>query len=132
MPDRVGDQKFSSRALEADPSCFQDKAVVGHAKGHLGILLDEENGYAGPLDLGDDLGDLLGHEGNQAQRKFAQEHEVGFGHEAAPDGQHLLLSPAQASRFSAAVPPGWGSGLIPVKNLSGSRMEQTGYCLQGS
>ena len=65
---------------------------------HARVLLDEQDtDTPAPRDRRDDLGDLLNHPGSEADRRLIQQEKAGAGHERPPDGEHLLLTAAEAA-----------------------------------
>jgi hypothetical protein len=86
--------------------------MVGELQGPGDVLLDQEQGGAGPgqpLDKGEDVVDDLG---GQPHRHFVEEDDTGFRHVGPGQGEHLLL------------PTGKGPGALPhplAENREGLR-----------
>jgi hypothetical protein len=57
-----------------------------------GILLNQKNGDAGCIDLGDHPEELFHHDRGKPQGGFVQHEQFRPGHQAAADGHHLLLA----------------------------------------
>ena len=74
-------------------------------QGHIGVLLDEQDGNTLLIDLPDDLEDIPHDEGGQSQGGLIHHHQLGTAHQGAGHGQHLLLA------------AGKGPGQLPVALL---------------
>jgi hypothetical protein len=59
------------------------------------VLLDQEQCDAVAVDARDQGEEFLDQSGREAERGLIQDEQLGFGHQAAPDGQHLLLATGQ-------------------------------------
>ncbi len=57
------------------------------------VLLDQEEGYSLCVDPADQREQFLDQEWGEAERGLVEDQELRFGHEAAADGEHLLLAP---------------------------------------
>src|SRR5262245_14929645 len=89
--------------VQGDAARLHDVGAGGHAKRHVGVLLDHEHGGAVLLNLADDAERRLHHRGRQPQRGLVKQDEARPGHEGAPDGQHLLLAARERARGLAAT-----------------------------
>ena len=65
------------------------------AQGHRGVLLGNDDGHAAGGQRPDDPLDLLHHDRREAQGRLVQHQQARLGHQAAADGQHLLLAAGQ-------------------------------------
>ena len=73
-------------------------------KGHIGVLLNEQDGHALAIDLLDDVEDALHYQRGEAERRLIHHHELGPGHQGPPHRQHLLLTARErASRLPGAL-----------------------------
>src|ERR1043165_1159229 len=90
--DLVVAEEVSGGALHGDAAVFDDVAAVGDGEAVDDVLLDDEDGDAALADVLDAGEDLLGDLGGQAEGRFVEEEEARGGHEAARDGDHLLLA----------------------------------------
>ena len=68
---------------------------MGHAEGHEGVLLDDQDGRSLRVDVADHLEDLLDQDRGKAHRRLVEEQQLRVGHQGAPDRQHLLLATGQ-------------------------------------
>src|SRR3990167_5499232 len=76
-----------------DAAVLQHIAVVRGVEGHVGVLLDQQDGGAAlAVDAHHDLENLLGELRTQAQAGLVEQDQVGVGHERTRDRQHLLLA----------------------------------------
>ncbi len=67
---------------------------VGHLQ-DADVALDHEDGHAVGVDLGDDLEDVVHDHRRQPHRRLVDDQQPGAGHQAAADGEHLLLAAGQ-------------------------------------
>src|SRR4030095_6454111 len=104
LADVVIAPELRRRTVEDDPAVLHDVAVLGDAQRGPGVLPDEEERRP-PLgiDLLDDLEDLADEERRKPERGLVEEHQLGLGHEGAPDHEHLLLAAAQIPRELTAA-----------------------------
>jgi len=70
-------------------------AVVGHTERSHGILLNQKDGGPGPVDILDDVKDLIHHVGGQTQGRLVHHNQLGSGHHGPTNGQHLTLAPGE-------------------------------------
>src|ERR1700676_2266382 len=67
------------------------------------VLLDEQDGDSPLLDILQHFFERLDDDGRKPLAGFIEDHQVGSGHESAPDCQHLLLAPGKLS--AETLPP---------------------------
>src|SRR3990170_5077960 len=85
--------KLRAILRQDDAAGLQQVAALRDGEGEAGVLLYQEDGDVLFLVDGLDYAeDLPHHQGGQAQGRLVQEEEAGSAHEAASDGQHLLLA----------------------------------------
>src|SRR5258705_7968095 len=90
-------------AFEGDAAGFHDVGAARELEGHVGVLLDHQDRGAFALDARDDLEHGLGDRGGQAEGGLVEQDEPRPGHEAAADGEHLLLAAREGARGLAAA-----------------------------
>jgi hypothetical protein len=73
---------------------------VGDGKGHMGVLLHEQDGGSGLMDLLNDGEDLIHKFGGETETRLIKHEQSGSGHKTSSDRSHLL--------FAAAESPGEG------------------------
>src|SRR6218665_3040459 len=82
-----------------DAAVFQHIAVVGRIERHAGVLLHQQDGSAAlAVDAHDDLEDLPGELGRQAQAGLVEPDQRRVGHQRARQRQHLLLPAREQAR----------------------------------
>ena len=91
------DQQLLAGAGHGDPAGLQHVAHVRGLQGHVGVLLDEEDGDPPLVDLLNDPEDLPDHQGGQTQGGLVHHHDLGAAHEGPSHGQHLLLAAGQGA-----------------------------------
>ena len=69
LADGLVSQQFLAGAFQGDAAGLHHVAHVGNLQGHVGVLLDEQDGDALAVDLLDDLKDALDHDGGQAPER---------------------------------------------------------------
>ena len=74
-----------------DAARFQQITAVGDGQGQSRHLIDQENGDARVAQLGQNVEQFVDHAGRKTERRFIEEDDAGLRHQAARDGQHLLL-----------------------------------------
>ena len=80
-----------------DGTCLQDIGPVRDLQRHLGVLLHQQNGHAGLIHIVDDAEYLLHQQRRQAHGGLVQQQHLGFAHQRAANGQHLLLTAGKRS-----------------------------------
>src|SRR6267378_1127742 len=100
---RVGQERLAA-AVEHDAAGLQHVAAVAQLEGLDHALLDEEDGQpALPPDAVDRLEDLLDDARPEPLRRLVEQEQVGLGHEAATEREHLLLAAGErAGELGAA------------------------------
>ena len=78
--------------LQRDAARFQHIGAAGHAQGHLGILLHQQDRHALFVQAPNDVKDLLHHDRSQTHGGFVQQQHICARHHGAAHGQHLLLT----------------------------------------
>src|ERR1700730_16428457 len=95
-------QKVGRGPFEDGPARLENASTVGHAERQLNVLLDEDDGDAAvPVDRGEHVGDLLDHARRQPQEGLVHHEDGRARHEAAADGDHLLLAAGEGARSLA-------------------------------
>ena len=59
------------------------------------VLLDQQDRNAVGIDAPNQREQFLDQQRRQAERRLVENHQLGFGHQAAADGEHLLLAARQ-------------------------------------
>jgi hypothetical protein len=90
-------QQLLAGAGEGDAAGFHDVAEVGDLEGHVGVLLDEEDGEALLVDFADDVEDTADDDGGKTQGRLIHHHELRAGRECPSDSEHLLLPAGQCA-----------------------------------
>src|ERR1700730_7431802 len=84
--------------LQNDAGVFQDIAVFGKLKRLVRILLDQHDGDAMLIEISQNSENLLDEQRGETKRRLVQEKQPRARHQAASDGEHLLLAAAQRTR----------------------------------
>ena len=71
---------------------FHDVVPIGHRRGKVEILLDQQNGKALRFERTDGLADLLDDDRRQPFGRLVEQQQAGAGAQNAADRQHLLLA----------------------------------------
>src|SRR5213078_1989011 len=95
--------QLARRGLEHDHALLHDVAAIAHAERDARVLLDQQHGYAEPLELADHVADVLDERGRQALRRLVHEDQSRARHHHARDGEHLLLAAGQ--RLAGLIQP---------------------------
>src|SRR5689334_16244327 len=88
---RIGEQ-LVARAGEDDLALLEDVAAVGDAQRLMQILLHQQHADAAFVDRLDQLEHFLRDERHQAERRLVEDDQARLGHQAAGNGEHLLLA----------------------------------------
>src|SRR5271165_93779 len=75
-----------------DLSVLHDEEAIGQSRGEAEVLLDQEDGEAVALELGDGAADLLDDDRRQALGRLVEHEKARAGAQDPGDRQHLLLS----------------------------------------
>ena len=86
-----------------DASRFQKIAAIGDGERKRRHLIDKEDGDPGVAQFGQDIEQFIDHAGRETERRLVQQNDPRFRHQAARDGEHLLLTAGEKS--GAAVHP---------------------------
>src|SRR5574341_2413662 len=97
-PDVLVAEQLRAAPREHDATILEHVPPVRHAERVHDVLLHEQDRHAVRVDPPDRLEDLVDHDGRQPERGLVQHEERREGHEAAADGQHLLLAPGERAR----------------------------------
>src|SRR5690606_33573813 len=91
-----------------DPALGEEVVAVGDGGGEVHVLLDEQDGDAGGLDLAEDLADLRDDQGRQALGGLVAQQQAGAGPQDARQREHLLLAARQLrpGEFAPLAQPG--------------------------
>ena len=73
--------------------------MVGQVESREHVLLDEQDGEAGPIDLAQHFGDPLDDTRRQAERELVDHEQTRPRHQAAADRAHLLFSSRERRRI---------------------------------
>src|SRR5688500_9847545 len=71
--------------------------AIGDAQRLVYVLLDEQGGDALPGNVLNGLKDVLHEQWRQSERRLVEHEQAGIGHQAAADGEHLLLAARKRS-----------------------------------
>ena len=100
----VGVQDRLGGAVVHHPAVFQDVSPVDDVQDALDVVLNDDDRGIEPLaDVRDFLKHLFDHDGREAQRGFVEQQHLRAGHEAAAQGQHLLLPAGHLAGQVAAL-----------------------------
>ena len=83
--------EFLARALVDDLSLLEHEGMLGGPQGGTGVLFDQQDGQAFPVELTQRALDHLGQQRRQAQAGLVQQQQAWPTHQRTADGQHLLL-----------------------------------------
>src|SRR5262249_24306263 len=83
------------RAFAGDAARLANVSAMRQGQRRLDVLLDEENGDAATVDLGEDSEDRVDDARCQAQGGLVEDQQTRRRHQRAPDGHHLLLAAGQ-------------------------------------
>src|SRR5690349_3131315 len=89
--------ELGAGALEAELAGLDDDAALGDAEGLLEVLLDQQDGRAAAVELGDAGHELVDQDRGEAEAELVEHEESGLAHEGARDGAHLLLAAGEAA-----------------------------------
>src|SRR2546427_704652 len=84
--------KWGRPARVHDLAAVEHVHAIGDGDGHRQILLDQQDGEARALELGDDAPDLAHQQRRQPLGGLVHQQERRVAHQGAADGQHLLLA----------------------------------------
>src|SRR5439155_16115358 len=101
--DLVIAQEIGGGALHGDAAVFDDVAAVGDGEAVDDVLLDDEDRDAAAADVLNAGEDFFGDLGGEAEGGLVEEEEARGGHEAARDGDHLLLAAREGAGELAAA-----------------------------
>src|SRR5688572_29108363 len=79
-------------AAEGDAPLLHQVEALRHAQRHVRVLLDEEDGRAVAVQIGDDGEDLLDDERGEPKGRLVHQQELRPRHQGARYGEHLLLA----------------------------------------
>src|SRR3990172_1525814 len=98
LAELVGLQHLAGGPGNRDPPGLQHHAPVRHAQGHLHVLLHEQDRHPLAVEPDQHVQEVAGDHRRQAQERLVDQQQARTRHEAARDGQHLLLATAQCPR----------------------------------
>ena len=78
--------------LMHDAAVLQHVGAVRDLERHRDVLLDQQDGEAALVEQADGVQHLLHHQRREAERGLVEHDELGRAHQAAADGEHLLLA----------------------------------------
>jgi len=90
-------RKLLRRPVQANPAGVQQVGVVAAFQRKLYVLLDKQDGDAGPGKIQDDVEDLLDDLRCKTERWLVKHQQLRLGHQRAADGKHLLLAAGHAA-----------------------------------
>ena len=115
-------------AAERDRAGLQNIGPVGHLKRHLRILLDEQDGRAGFVQLADDVEDLLDQQWSQTHRRLVQHQQLRLTHHRAAHRQHLLLAAGERAADLLAALLQAREQVVDMGHIALNRAVRTGIC----
>ena len=92
MPDAAIGAELARAASPGHAPALDDRVVIGERDEPLDVLVDDEDGLAGPAQHRQALPDLLADERRQALGRLVEDQQMGIRHQCAPDRKHLLLA----------------------------------------
>src|SRR5215472_6357869 len=126
----VGILKEVTRGPLADhPPALEDVGAPGETKGGAHVLLDEEDGDAGPVDRRQGLEDRFYYSRSQAQGWLVEHEQARRRHQGAGERDHLLLTARQRSgELAAALVEGGEEPVhaLEARLLHGARARREG------
>src|SRR5258708_6247493 len=78
-------------------SGLEDVDAIGDGERGIQVLLDQENGKSVFREVGDDVLEMLHHDGRQAFRRLIHENELRINYERASNREHLPLAARELS-----------------------------------
>src|SRR5882724_650757 len=102
-PDLGRPEQLRGAAVDHRASALQHVAAGGDGERQLDVLLDEEQGHAVAVDAADRLRQALDDLGREAEERLVDHEQPRPRHEAARDGDHLLLAAGQRVRRLAGA-----------------------------
>ncbi len=92
LPDAriVGEHR--GRALQPDAAGLDNQTIAGDLEGGHHVLLDQEDGDARAVDLGEHFAQPFHHARREAERELVDHQELRARHDPAADRAHLLLA----------------------------------------
>ena len=82
-------------SLQHEHAIVEDIGALRHLKALHHVLFDQQERDALGVDGLDQREQLLDQKRRQAERRLVEDQKPGLGHQAAPDGEHLLLAARQ-------------------------------------
>ncbi len=95
FPDEWVVGEILGRPVEHDASGIHDEGMVRKLQRRDHVLLDQQDGQPGCVDLGQRDAELLDDARRQAERELVDHQQARRGHQAAGDRAHLLLAAGQ-------------------------------------
>src|SRR5690242_5770388 len=92
LPHAIVVQQLLPRAAHDDAAVLQHVGALGDAQRHRDVLLDQQDGYSALVEHADGMQHFLDDQRRQAERGLVEHDELGRPHQAAADGEHLLLA----------------------------------------
>src|SRR5215469_6182603 len=96
-------QEVAGGSLADHPPALEDIGAPGQTEGGAYVLLDEEDGDAGPVDRRQGLEDRFHYTRSQAQGGLVEHEQARRRHQGAGERDHLLLTARQRSGELAAA-----------------------------
>src|SRR5258705_13242707 len=97
LPDPVIMQKLVARPAHDDAPVLENVSALRDLERDGDVLLDEEDRHAALVEEADGAQDFLDHHGGEAERGLVEHDQLGGAHEAAADGEHLLLAAGESA-----------------------------------
>ena len=88
----VGLEQLRGGAGEQDAAILHHVGAMRDLQRHRHVLLDQQDGHPGPVQLRDEFEHLLDQQRAEAQRRLVEDQQHRLGHHGASDREHLLLS----------------------------------------
>src|SRR5438128_407707 len=92
LPHAVVVQELAARAAHDDAAVLEHVGALRDLERHGDVLLDQQDGEAALVEEVDGAQHLLHHQRGEAERGLVEHDELGRTHQAAADGEHLLLA----------------------------------------
>ena len=94
--------QFAARTLQCAATILDHIGIIADLERRVDILFDQNDAHARGRYAEDDLEDLGYQSWRETKGWFVEEQQVGLGHKGTSDGEHLLLTAAEAARRALA------------------------------
>jgi hypothetical protein len=99
---RIGEQ-LAARTLQRAAAILDYIGIIADLERRVDVLFDQNDAHARGRYAEDDLEDLGYQSWRETKGWFVEEQQIGLGHEGTSDGEHLLLTAAEAARRALAA-----------------------------